>query len=727
MICRCMVFIACVTATAVAQAQESAGTGETKKIQLIPEITVIESSIGRDTTDITPGASAAPIPDSMEILTRLPGANVNRNGPLSGQAQYRGLFGPRMTVTVDGMRVTPGGPNWMDSPLHYMPAGLTRSVSLTRGVAPVSAGPGMGGLIQAESKRSEFTSDHEFATLGDLTTSIMSNDGYGLYGLAGSANVKHRFHLLGSVEEGDDIESGDGTIGATEYDRTTIGAGYGYRWGFNDFSIDFSRTDTDGTGTPSLPLDIDFFETDRINLGLNTRWSSIDLSMRVFYTDIEHGMNNFKLRTAPDFSSAPLPPFQGDDKRLVDVETDALGFSVEATFGAFGGDFTVGLDGNFEAHDAVVTDPDFDPFFVTNFNDATQDQVAFFAEWLANLADKWSVETGLRLARVESDAGPVDAFPARLADMGMPPAGTMPGMATRSAQVLRDRFNAADRSQDDNNVDAVLKLNYEISEDLLLGFGYAHKLRSPLYIERYLWIPLEVNAGLGDFNNYIGDVGLDPEESDQVELSMEWAFQRGRIAPRIFYRKVDDYIQGVPVTDADVIRFSTVNGDPTPLQFANVEARLYGFDVVGRLRLADPLMLNATINYVRGKRDDISDDLYRIAPLNGRLSLTYERDNWSATVESVLVAEQDKISKTIVFDEPRSSNADTPGYGLVNLYGEWRSRNGYQVRAGIENLFDREYANHLNSFNRVINSDVPVGTRLPGPGINAFAQFAYTW
>ncbi|MDZ7685419.1 MAG: TonB-dependent receptor plug domain-containing protein [Gammaproteobacteria bacterium] len=88
------------------------------------------------------------MPDAMEVLTREPpGANINRNGPLSGQAQYRGLFGPRMTVTVNGMRVTPGGPNWMDAPLHYLPAGLTDSVTMTRGIAPVSAGFGIGGAI----------------------------------------------------------------------------------------------------------------------------------------------------------------------------------------------------------------------------------------------------------------------------------------------------------------------------------------------------------------------------------------------------------------------------------------------------------------------------------------------------------------------------------------------------------------------------------------------------
>ena len=48
------------------------------------------------------------------------------------------------------------------------------------------------------------------------------------------------------------------------------------------------------------------------------------------------------------------------------------------------------------------------------------------------------------------------------------------------------------------------------------------KTRAPSYIERYLWIPLNVNAGLGDGNNYIGNIDLDPEWSNQFELGLDW-------------------------------------------------------------------------------------------------------------------------------------------------------------------------------------------------------------
>jgi iron complex outermembrane receptor protein len=699
------------------------------KSSLIPEITIIGSSDRMQTTDISPGASAAPTPDSMDIIKRMPGANVNRNGPLSGQAQYRGLAGPRMNVLVDSMRVTPGGLNWMDSPMHYMPPGLTKKVTMTRGIASVSSGTGIGGLIEAQSKQSEFTSDHEFSPQGDFVASAMSNDGGALSGVLGTGNVNHRFHVLGSYEDGDDTEFGGGTIGATQYERQTYGGGYGFRWKTSDLGIAFTHTDTDLTGTPALPMDIDFFDTDRLNAHLNTNWGGVGISARIFYTGISHGMNNFLLREPQNISDLPLPPFADEERRFVDVESDALGFSAQAEFNVFTGNLIVGVDGNFEEHSGLVKDPDFDPFFVENFNKAAQDRLGVFTEWFGKLSDSFDLELGIRYTRTESDSDSIDAFPARLAedDMGnCPPPGM--GMVPGAICRLRNSFNDADRDLADNDVDAVVKLDYEITDDLSVGIGYAHKSRAASYIERYLWIPLEINSGLGDLNNYVGNLNLDSEISDQIELSLEWKFERGFFAPRIFYRSVDDFIQGVAATDPDVILVSgAANGDPTPMQFINTDATLYGLDAVFRYELVRSVILDATFNYVRGENDSLNDDLYRIAPLNGRIALTYDRDAWSVTVESVLAAEQDKISRTIVLDEPRSSNDSTAGYGVVNLYGQWSSGNGFHIRAGVENIFDKDYTNHLAGFNRVTPSDVALGVRLPGSGVNVFAQIAYVW
>ncbi|TCO72212.1 hypothetical protein [Chromatocurvus halotolerans] len=67
--------------------------------------------------DVTTALSVSP--DAARLLHEAPGANVTSNGPLTGIPQYRGLFGPRIAMTMNGSQLAPAGPNWMDPPISY--------------------------------------------------------------------------------------------------------------------------------------------------------------------------------------------------------------------------------------------------------------------------------------------------------------------------------------------------------------------------------------------------------------------------------------------------------------------------------------------------------------------------------------------------------------------------------------------------------------------------------
>ncbi|HIG06770.1 MAG TPA: TonB-dependent receptor, partial [Methylococcaceae bacterium] len=73
------------------------------------------------------------------------------------------------------------------------------------------------------------------------------------------------------------------------------------------------------------------------------------------------------------------------------------------------------------------------------------------------------------------------------------------------------------------------------------------------------------------------------------------------------------------------------------------------------------------MNYVRGMRVNAlngDDDLYRIAPLNGRTQLTYEASNWSTSIEGVFVADQGDVAGY-------NSEQSTKGYMQMNLRGQY--------------------------------------------------------
>ena len=668
-----------------------------EQLYQLPEMSVIEEADEENRFAVDQSSTMISRPGTTELLKRIPGANVNFNGPLTGIAQYRGMYGNRMNVLVDGVNINSGGPNSMDPPLHYLPRPRVGELEIIRGISPVSSGlETIGGTVIANPRRGRFGDTEAFDVNGYIDGGAQSvDDGYSVGGVVAVANKRHRLEAGGSREDGDDTKFGNGTIASTAYERNTYDLGYGYRSTIHESGIRFFRNDTGKTGTPALPMDIVFFDSDFVNGKYHADFGDLDLNATLAYSNIDHQMNNFEQRE---------PPPDPSRFRFTNADSRAWYYTLDSKLPLWGGNLSFGADGNFANHNATIFNPNNANFFVQNFNDVDRDRLGFFGQWRNRLQSGWGTELGLRYTRVEMNAGLVDGTPAQM----------MPGPKT-----LRDRFNNANRDKKDNNLDAVAKLNYRLNPELSAELGLARKTRSPMYQERYLWLPLQATGGLADGNNYVGNIDLEPEIAYQLELALDWRSEVFYLSPQAFYQRVDDYIQGTPAVDPVVIMVSTANGDPSPLQFNNVEAEFFGFDLELGSELIADVQVAALFSYVRGKRRDIDDNIYRVAPPNGILSLSYQRPHWSATVEGEFYAKQDKVSKT---------NEETPsaGYGLLNLSGRYSLLEGGRANAtltaGIDNVLDKTYRPHLNGTNRVRNSDVAVGERLPGPGRNLYAR-----
>ena len=646
---------------------------------------------------VDPNRLSPASPDAAAFVALIPGADVVSNGPIVGQVQYRGMFGPRMNVMVGHTRIDPGGPNWMDPPLQYAPRSLLEEIELSRGIAPVSAGSEtLGGYARATLKESEFAAEGESGWRGQLDFGGRSADAsLSTGGIVSYATDSQRAHVLGSYDFGNDYHSPEGRVRPTEFERASYGAGYGFRAAGQDVGIDYRHQDVNDAGTPALPMDVRFTDSELLSTTYDGTLGVFELDGGFSWNDIEHRMDNYSLRVAPPAAMQRFSKARGKNYE----------YDLSVAYPAYDGSVEVGIDGFFTRHDQYIYSPVNPGFFVRNFNDSARDRYSVFFEWTGALAEQVGMELGFRYARVNMDSGAVDSTPSQT----LPP-----------AMRLRNAFNAADREQDDNQFDFVSKLSYEPIDGLRFDLAGGRKTRSPYYIERYAWLPLDVSAGLADGNNYVGSIGLDPEVSYEIEGGVGWTWEWLYVAPRAYYRKVNDYIQGVPATNPDVIAVSTANGDPTPLQFSNVEAELYGIDAEFAIELPFDLILDGTIAYVRGKRRDINDNLFRIAPLMGRTTLTYQRDTWSISIEGVYAGVQDHVSKTN--GETRSA-----GYSILNIFGAWDFAEGWRLSGGVDNVTNNLYRAHLSGINRAMGSATNVGQRLPGLGVNVYGRIAYTF
>ena len=67
-----------------------------------PEIEEIIITSVRDTSVLMTDETLVAPPDTAQMLRMMPGANLNKNGELTGIAQYRGMYGDRINISING-------------------------------------------------------------------------------------------------------------------------------------------------------------------------------------------------------------------------------------------------------------------------------------------------------------------------------------------------------------------------------------------------------------------------------------------------------------------------------------------------------------------------------------------------------------------------------------------------------------------------------------------------
>ena len=637
-------------------------------------------------------------PDCAAFIARQPGAAVVANGTLSGQVQMRGLFGERILLRINGQRFATGGPNAMDPAMHYAPMMLIDRIEIARGISPVRDGPGLGGGVNTILKHARFGDGSSLSPQIDLTSQYRSvDDSVAIGGLVALASDSLRLGVIGSYEAGDDIRFPGGRIGSTSFHRTVYGVQAGFRAGPGEFSLEYRRQDTGRSGNPPFAMDIVYFHTDFARAGFEGDLNDdLRLEVHANYTGVSHRMNNYELRPAPIIAMT----------RQSDTYADTMAADASLRFGS--ADRHIRVGGDFELIDKgyVLYNPLSPAFFIHPLDRASSDRVGGFVEWRSGFGAIES-ELGLRIDRHGASTGPSRFGP------GVP-AGPVN---------LANAFALADRNWSGTSVDASLRLWAEM-DAFTPRLTLAHKTRAPSLIERYSWLPTEASGGLADGNIYVGDVNLKIEKAWIAELGVDWQGDTAYARPVIYYRRINDFIQGIPfdttpgILNTPVEIVSNGSGDPTPLRFANTDAPIWGADIAFGAKIAGPLRLDGVASYVRAERTDIADNLYRMAPANGRLAVSWEESRWSISVEGQFIARQHHVSAT-------NTEAPSAGYVLANISGYWLIRDGVRLDLGIENLFDTYYLDHLAGYNRITGSDVPLGSRLPGAGRSAFARIRW--
>jgi iron complex outermembrane receptor protein len=347
-----------------------------------------------------------------------------------------------------------------------------------------------------------------------------------------------------------------------------------------------------------------------------------------------------------------------------------------------------------------------------NINDGRRVRTGAWAEWEARPAAHWTTLLGARFDHVETDAGPVQPY-------------AWTGMMNAADAAAARAFSARNRSRVDDNVDVTAKAIWRATDTTSIEFGYARKTRTPTLYERYAWglgtMSSSMTSFAGDANAYVGDPDLKPEVAHNLAATVKYASVDGKrgLTVGAYHTQVEDFI--------DAVKLADLATGFVQLRFANVHARLYGFDAAGYAQVWDTSALGrgtvtGSLSWVEGKNRDTGDNLYHMTPLSLRLGLEQAKGRWTNQAEVELVGEKDAVNT--LRHEPK-----TAAYALFNLRSSWK---GERVRVDLaaENLFDTAYALPLGgvSFGDFkAGGSVPPIRPLPGPGRSINLSLAYAF
>lgn len=233
-----------------------------------------------------------------------------------------------------------------------------------------------------------------------------------------------------------------------------------------------------------------------------------------------------------------------------------------------------------------------------------------------------------------------------------------------TAKALRVSANygavAAGSSDDNTNLSGFARYEQDVSEGLTVSAGVGRAERSPDYWERAKVFFLE------------------SEKSSQLDLGLKYRSSALRANLSLYYTKIDDFILVKPLSSAE-----------------NVEASLYGGEADLSYFLTQGLHLDATAAYTRGDNDTYGTPLAQVAPPEATLGVGYEDAVWSAALLVRGVLRQDRVHVgygTIVGQDL----GETPGFVTLAVNGGYRCRCGTLITAGVDNLLDQTYAEHIS-------------------------------
>ncbi|HJW02907.1 MAG TPA: TonB-dependent copper receptor [Azospira sp.] len=623
-----------------------------------------------------PKAPRQPLPahDGADFLKAIPGFSVIRKGGTDGDPVLRGMAGSRLNILLDGEQILGGCGNRMDPPTAYVFPEAYDRVTVIKGPQTVLYGPGnSAGTVLFERNVQRFAAPGVKFNGSLLGGSFGRNDA-----VADLRAGNPEFYVQGTATNSrmDDYRDGDGNTVHSRYQRWSANGAVG--WTPDDNTrLELSAAHSDGQAAYA-DRSMDGTKFARDNLGLKFEKRNLSalvekLEAQAFYNYVDHVMDNYTLR-------------QVSGKKMVsNPDRETVGGRVAATLRL--ADLTklvLGLDTQSNKH-TIRSSMDQDATSYTSKNRAEDAQfrnVGIFGELTHWLGERDRVVAGLRADQWHAEDQ------RRSLTFGMTTKAN-PTAGNSRNDTLTSGFGRFERDL------------LDLPATVYAGLG--HTERFPDY-----W---ELIGGTKESTNSLSAFNTKPEKTTQVDLGMTYKSGRTTGGVSAFYNKIDDYI----LVQSNYVKPAFMGpGTRTTSIVRNVDATTWGAEANLGYALSDTWKVDGTLAYVRGNNDTDGTPLAQLPPLEARLGATYDNKVWSVGSLLRLAARQDRVSVNqgnIVGQDI----GETGGFAVFSVNAGYRPKKGVLVSGGVDNLFNRTYAEAISRAGTMI-SGFDQTTRVNEPG-----------
>ncbi len=605
-----------------------------------------------------------------DILSRLPEINMIRRGSYGTEPLIRSYNTGQINILIDGMRIYGACTDKMDPVSIYVEPQNLENIQVNTHHSS-QYGSNVGGVVDMKLQEAQCThnkqwtgsvsSGYQTAAKAFYESGVLqfSNDKWAI-----RTNITYR-------KASNYLSSNHTTIPYSSYEKLNYGLSAKYAVNKTlTFKTDFLFDDGWNIGYPALPMDVGYaaariFSFSVLKDHLNSRFKNSDI--KIYANRVYHLMDDTQ-------------------RKNIYMHMDMPGLS--KTIGSY---FTTNFLINKVQHIQLRAD-----FSSTDLMASmTMFPTGQTPMYMLTLPNNRNIQSGISITyKNKIDSANTLILSSRIDKF----------INSLTTQEAKNHIAVLQKPTEDIN--RVLKnisaeFNHQFSKQSKASIALAYAERNPTANEFYGYYLF--NAF--DNYDYLGNTTLLSEKAFKADVNFNFTLPKFRTSFNVYFSKIGNYIIGVyqPNYSAMTYQASGVK------QYNNISyVMLAGAEVGLIYKPQKSVQIISTFKYNYGV-DNANNSLPLIPPFKNISSVRKELNKFSFQAEVEIAATQNRVNK-------QTNEMPTNGFVIANTRAsytaEWNN-NKYRIDAGIENLFDKAYTEHLdwNKINR--------------PGRNFYLQFSY--